>query len=184
MPRLSSGTASAGFELRLEEDLERAGMIQTSLLNGLLWLHLGSATLGQITAMVASGASLLYLWQRRLLKTRRLSLIDTRLPSLEPLEKTLAKSLWVGFLALSLTLVSGVFILSGTPQDGAQESAMVTKIVWAILTWSLYFVTLIARHRFYLSWRNLARISLTGFLLLSSLFFAMMLSAMGGHAAS
>lgn len=86
--------------------------LSPSLRQPLLPVHITVALLGLAAFAVAAGVALVYLLLERQLKGKRFGLLFSRLPSLQLLDD-LNKSLVVwGFVALSVTLVTGAFFVS------------------------------------------------------------------------
>lgn len=133
-----------------------------------LMTHIVFATSGEAFAIIAFGISVIYLWQRRVLKQKLLKQLSNRVPAIDNLENYLNKSLWIGFILMTLALLSGVFFFQNW---GNQYSDVFIKVIWAISIWIWYLAILIARYTFQLPMRTIAKMSLIGFFLLTLTFF-------------
>ena len=81
----------------------------------LLPVHVLIALLGLAAFAVAAAVAVMYLVMERQVKSKHFGLLFARMPSLEFLDR-LNRSLVIwGFIALSVTLVTGAFFASGTP---------------------------------------------------------------------
>ncbi|MBI2601703.1 MAG: cytochrome c biogenesis protein CcsA [Deltaproteobacteria bacterium] len=130
--------------------------------------HIIGALAGELFAVLAAVLSFLYLVQVRLLKERRLDRLMFNLPALDVLERLLFISLGTGFFFLSLALLSGSIIFW---QEGMQNSALVGKLIWALVVWSWYLIALLSRFSWKVSRKTTARMSLWGFCLLGGAYF-------------
>lgn len=144
----------------------------------LLPLHIGIAMLGLAAFGVAAGVAVMYLLMEREMKAKRFGLLFARLPSLEFLD-TLNRRLVVwGFIALSVTLATGAFFLSGAGGFAwtwdAKQSA--TLVAWGV------FAALVTA-RLFAGWRGrkVAVLTMAGFgLVLVSFLSSYNVLAVGG----
>ncbi|MGE0173052.1 MAG: cytochrome c biogenesis protein CcsA [Oligoflexales bacterium] len=136
-------------------------------------VHISLAILGEAFAICAFGVSALYLLQHRALKKKQLYLISPVTPPLDKLDRLLVFTLWVGFIFISLGLVSGGILTRFFPSPHA-EMSLGWKIIWATLVWAWYLAILLARNIFAVSGKHLAQMSVAGFLLLSAFFFGLL----------
>ena len=133
-------------------------------------LHIWLAVCGEAFAIGACGLSLLYLWQRRVLKKKLLKWAGTEMPALDRIGRSLTLSLWVGFIFLTVCLLTGA-IAFPLINAGLQ---LQLKVIWAVAVWVWYLAILICHNVFRSSHKNTARMSLGGFLLLAVSFFGLL----------
>lgn len=142
------------------------------------WLagfHVTMALAGQAMAIAACVLSILYLWQHRALKQRRIMELGSRVPSLERLDECLRVALITGFVTLTLSLVTGALFMTALPPgiSATMLVALRAKILWAIAVWSWYLATLVARNVLRSPVRIIARMSVGGFALMSLAWFGL-----------
>lgn len=135
--------------------------------------HVSLALAGAAFAIVACAVSCMFLWQQRALKQKNLGQLRSGFPALDRLQQVLEMSLWIGLICLTLGLISGALVR----QYYSQTAGLEIKIVWALIVWAWYLITIICRNLFRWPVRRLAQMSLTGFALLSVMLFG--LSSMG-----
>ena len=145
----------------------------------LLYFHIAAALVGQSLALLACVVSLLYISKHALLKSKQWQLLNRglALPSMEVLGQILRVSLRVGFLCLSISLLSGIIYVFGYT---AKPNSILTwpwnlKMLWSWLVWLWYLCLLFVRseaHASSLLWQ--AKMSLLGFSLLSFSYFGLL----------
>jgi ABC-type uncharacterized transport system permease subunit len=134
--------------------------IPASLRQPLLPLHISIALLGMAAFAVAAGVALMYLLLERQMKGKHFGVLFSRLPSLKMLDDLNRWLVLWGFVALSITLVTGAFFSSATEgifwHWDARETA--TLIAWLI------FAALL-NARFFAGWRGkrVALLTMAGF---------------------
>ena len=133
-------------------------------------LHIFLAVCGEAFAIGACGLSLLYLWQRRILKKKLLKWAGIEMPALDRIGNSLTFSLWVGFIFLTVSLLTGAIAF---PMVNASLQLQL-KVIWAVAVWVWYMTILICHNVFRSSHKNTARMSLGGFLLLAVSFFGLL----------
>jgi cytochrome c-type biogenesis protein CcsB len=114
------------------------GEIDPKLQSGWFYIHVVFAFVGYAAFAVAFGSAIMYLLQRRQLKSKKsFDTIFNRLPSLEVLDKLNQKLINMGFSLFTLAIAAGVFwahkselLGPGWPND--------PKIVFTGITWLLY----------------------------------------------
>ena len=143
-----------------------------------LVFHIVGALMGQVFALGASLAAILYLWQQRALKQKLLGELTARMPSLEALAKVLMACLWSGFLFLSAALVSGAVYLDFSPTTSQMQQT--AKLVWSIGVWAWYSLTLSARYVLRWPTRRIAQMGLGGLVLLALASFGFSFFSAGG----
>ena len=145
--------------------------------NETAWLissHVVLAVVGQAFAILACVVSVIFLWQRRLLKRKIFEQIRPGGPAIDRIDRLLMASLWIGFVFLTLSLISGALY---TQSHGARlDFSLEVKVVWAVVCWLWYLSTLLARNVFGRSGRRIAQMSVGGFVLLATTYFGMGLS--------
>lgn len=129
----------------------------------LLPVHITIALLGVAASAVAAGVAVMYLLMERQVKGKRFGLLFSRLPSLEFLDTLNRQLVVVGFIALSVTLVTGAFFSSAAPGFfwTWQSKQIATLVAWAV------FAALVSARSFG-GWRGrrVALLTMTGFGLL------------------
>lgn len=133
--------------------------------------HIAMAIIGQAFAIIACAVSVLYLWQQNLLKKKLLTQLSGSLPAIDRLERLLMRTLWTGFIFITLGLLSGAILTQ--LYDLPVELRLGYKVIWACFVWGWYLATLLARNVFNRSSKRIAQMSLVGFLLLSMTYFGM-----------
>lgn len=136
------------------------------VMRNIVFFHISSAIAGELIAILASLISLLFLFQHRLLKLKKITILLARLPSLEKLEVCLSRLLRTGFVLLSLSLASGFFILYELWPKAPDNY----KILWAISVWIWYLIVFILKIC-YKKRLFTAQMSLLGCILLSTALF-------------
>ncbi len=129
-------------------------------------VHLTGVYLGTGFCGVAAMAGGMYLYvQARLKRKQNLGGLG-RLASLEALENTIIRSATLGFVLLTLGLVSGVVVISDgdTPLPAGWWFA--PKIVLATLAWGIYAVLMNVRYASGFRGRRAAWLSIIGIVLL------------------
>ncbi|HEX8822947.1 MAG TPA: cytochrome c biogenesis protein CcsA [Archangium sp.] len=129
----------------------------------LLPLHITIALLGVAASALAAGVAVMYLLMERQVKGKRFGLLFSRLPSLEFLDTLNRRLVVVGFIALSVTLITGAFFSSAAPGFfwAWQSKQIATLVAWAV------FAALVSA-RSVGGWRGrrVAVLTMTGFGLL------------------
>lgn len=152
--------------------------IPSSFQRPLAPLHITIALLGMAAFAVAAGVAVMYLLMERQMKGKRFGILFSRLPSLGFLDRLNQQLVLWGFVALSVTLVTGVFF-----------SSYSTGLFWRwepkeIATLVAWFVfALLLNARFFAGWRGrrVAVLTMAGFcVLLVSFFSSYDLTHMGG----
>lgn len=135
----------------------------------LFWIHV-SAMLGAYASFgLAAVIGITYVLQFKEIKAKHLHFFFTRLPSLQVLDVMNSRSVFIGWLLMTIGLVAGAVWVgqarSVAVQDPRVEAMSLAdpKIFIAILTWSIYTFGLIARRA--IGWRGkrAAYLSAVGF---------------------
>jgi ABC-type uncharacterized transport system permease subunit len=113
---------------------------------------------------LAALQALLLAWQQKLLRTHKISGLLQMLPPLEATEVLLFQTVAVGFLLLTIMLVSSLFAFTDYFNGALLHKTLLTMLAWCI------FAILLAG-RYFLGWRGQIAINYTlcgvGFLVLS-----------------
>lgn len=135
-----------------------------------LWkgLHLVGVYLGTLMAVTAAAAAGLFLYVDHRLKHRVALGTLSSIASLETLERWVVRSAMLGFLLLTLGLITGVSILFETEDTGPIRAAwfLSPKVMLAFAAWLVYGLMLHIRHRALFRGRRAAILSIFGLLLL------------------
>lgn len=134
----------------------------------IIYLHIIVAILAQTVAVLATGISTFFLIQQRNIKRKKITVVIKSPFSLEVLDEFFSKLLWLGFVFLSFSVLSGfVLFLYFKPQIKYME----LKIIWSLLVWFWYFVSTLLRHRYFKSRTVSAQMCSLGFIILLSTCF-------------
>jgi ABC-type uncharacterized transport system permease subunit len=137
--------------------------LDPSMRQPLLPLHITIALVGMAAFAVAAGVGGMYLLMERQVKGKQFGLLFSRLPSLEFLDTLNNRLVVVGFIALSITLATGAFFLTGS---GRGLSLLLDAKVFATLVaWGLFAA--VAGARVLVGWRGrrVALLTMAGFAL-------------------
>ncbi len=99
----------------------------------MLVAHIGVALTGLAVFAVATGVAVAFLLLERQVKGKRFGVLFDRLPSLELLDGLNRRLVMWGFVALSLTLVTGLYVAYRS--SGAQTSQgveLTTAVAWLV----------------------------------------------------
>ena len=117
-------------------------------------LHAWLALLAYATLAVAALLAIMLWVQERALRRRELHAWPRALPPLTELESLLFRTLWVGFVLLGATLLTGIVFV----QDFFAQH-LLHKSVLSILSWMVFGVLLVGRSRY--GWRGAKAVRLT-----------------------
>lgn len=107
------------------------------------------------------GIGLAFLIQERQLKTHRSTQLGYRLPSLEEMDRLIARLIAAAFPALTVGLVLGIVWARSAWGD---RWIYDPKILWSLVVWGVYLAYLVLRYAFNWRGRRGAYLSLAGFL--------------------
>jgi cytochrome c-type biogenesis protein CcsB len=115
------------------------------------WLpiHATFAFVGEAVFALASCAGAAYLMQERLLKSKRAAGLSQRLPSLEVLDEINYRALTIGFLLLTIGLVTGAV---WAERAWGSYWRWDPKQNWSLATWLIYAILL--HQRLAINWRG------------------------------
>ncbi|WP_309891467.1 cytochrome c biogenesis protein CcsA [Archangium sp.] len=129
----------------------------------LLPLHITIALLGVAASALAAGVAGMYLLMERQVKGKRFGLLFSRLPSLEFLDTLNRRLVVVGFIALSVTLITGAFFSSAAP---GFVWTWQSKQIATLVAWGVFAALVSARSVGGWRGRRVALLTMTGFGLL------------------
>ncbi len=161
---------------------ERSFRMPAALRSAWLPVHVTLAFAGFALFVLAAGVSVVYLAYERRLKTKRPSArTDDRTPSLEKLDRINYRLLVLGFLMLSLAIVSGALWADATwghfwswePQES-----------WSLVVWLMYAALLESRLTAGWRGRRVAALTLVVFTVLIGSFVGVSLVTPGKHGGS
>src|SRR5512133_861518 len=134
------------------------------------WIHALLAFISYAAFTIAFGVAVIYLIQRRFLKTRHFGALFQKLPPLETLDDISYRCLAVGFPLLTVAIISGAIW-----SEKAMGSYWVwdPKQTWSLVTWFIYAALL--HGRLTIGWRGkrAAILSIIGFIVLLVTFLGM-----------
>jgi cytochrome c-type biogenesis protein CcsB len=135
--------------------------IPPDLKNGWIYFHSSIAFLAYAAFFLTFVSGILYLVQEKELKTKNFRFLYFRLPSLQSCDELMRLFLTVGFVAMSLTIVTGMI---SAPQAWGPSWRMDPKVMASLITWGIYLILLL--YRLSARWRahQAAYISIIGFL--------------------
>jgi ABC-type uncharacterized transport system permease subunit len=138
--------------------------IPTSVQRPLLPLHISIALLGMAAFAIAAGVALMYLLMERQMKAKHFGLLFSRLPSLKFLDELNRHLVVWGFVALSVTLVTGAVLFYGG--SGGLYWRWESRQVATAVAWLLFALLLNAR--FFAGWqgKRAAVLTMAGFCVL------------------
>ena len=144
-----------------------------------LGIHTILAFLGDAAFAMACGIGIMYLIQERYVKSKHLSGLFQRLPSLQVLDEINYRLITLGFPLLTLAIITGV-LWSNTAWGTYWRWD--PKEVWSLITWLIY--ALVIHLRLTLGWRGkkAAILSILGFMAVIFTFFGVNLLLKGLHA--
>ncbi len=126
-------------------------------------VHVTLAFLGNAVFALAFVAGIMYLLQERMLKSKKLSGLYYRLPSLEVLDSINYKCLTFGFPLMTMGIISGA-VWANSAWGGYWRWD--PKETWALITWFLYAALLHGRLNVGWRGRRAAVLAIIGFLCL------------------
>lgn len=141
------------------------GQHRSHLSAGVL-LHIASSIMAYSILTLAAAQAALVALQDRQLRNRNMHGIARALPPLQLMESMLFELIWVGVIALTVSLASGVIFM-----EDMFAQHLAHKTVLSFLAWGLFSLLLWGRYRS--GWRaqTAVRFTLAGFVLLILAFF-------------
>lgn len=128
--------------------------------------HIVLAALAAGWLSIAAVLVLVLTWQNNRLRARKPLGAMTLLPPVETVEKTLFRALGVGFIVLTLALLTGFFFVYD-----AIGQHLVHKIALAVVAWVIFGVLLWGRVKFGWRGRQALRFTIGGFVMLALAYF-------------
>lgn len=123
------------------------------LKSAFIYLHIISALVGYSAFTLSATYGLLYLILYKKIKLKKLDFIYKNIPNLEILEFMLARSIIIGFIALTISIIIGVLYL---PRAFPDSSFIDIKLLYAIIVWLTYCAGIFAKKAFGLHGRKMA----------------------------
>ena len=109
--------------------------------SSLLWLHIGLTVLGHVAFLLAFGVSLALIVQESLLKGKKFSELQRRMPSLRLLDRLNAQLLSGGVLLMSTGILLGIVF---GKQVSLEALSLSSRVVWSFITLLVYSTLLFA----------------------------------------
>ncbi len=141
-------------------------------------IHVSLAFLGDAAFAMACGIGIMYLLQERYVKSKHLSGLFQKLPSLQVLDEINYHLITIGFPLLTLAIITGV-IWANTAWGTYWRWD--PKEVWSLITWLIY--ALVLHLRLTIGWRGkkAAILSIVGFAVVIFAFFGVTMILKGRH---
>ncbi len=131
-------------------------------------VHIVISLLAYSLLCIAVVQSLMLSLQERQLRSRQPSRLMRALPPLETMESLMFQMITVGFVLLTLTVISGVFF---SEQVFGKPVEFTHHIILSIIAWMVFGILLLGRWRFGWRGRTAVRWTLGGFTLLVLAYF-------------
>jgi ABC-type uncharacterized transport system permease subunit len=153
------------------------GPLPLEIRRPLLSVHTTIAMIGMAAFAIATAIAVMYLLMDRQMKGKKFGMLFSRLPSLQFLDELNRNLVIWGFIALSITLVTGAFFASGT---GGLFWEWRAKEIATLGAWAVFAAMLNAR--FFAGWqgRRAALITMAGFGILVVSFLSSYNIGLGG----
>jgi cytochrome c-type biogenesis protein CcsB len=134
--------------------------IPPGLRSGGVYFHSSVAFLAYAAFLLTFISGIMYLVQEKELKAKNFHFLYFRLPSLQVCDELLQRFLFVGFIAMSLTIISGSI---WAQQAWGRFWSWDPKETASLITWAIYLILL--NYRLSAKWcgRRAAYISILGF---------------------
>jgi len=141
-------------------------------------IHVMLAFLGDAAFAMACGIGIMYLLQERNVKSKHLSMLFQKLPSLQTLDELNYHLITLGFPLLTLAMITGVVWANSAWGTYWRWDP---KEVWSLITWIIYAIVL--HLRLTVGWRGkkAAILSIIGFAFVVFTFFGVTLILKGKH---
>jgi len=154
--------------------------VQANALFNSFWfvVHIVSIFIGEAALAMACGVGILYILQENSIKSKKRGFFYDRLPSLDLLDTTGYGSIVVGFIMLTLGLVTGfVYAKSAWGRFWSWDP----KEIWAVATWLIYAA--LFHQRLTVGWRGrrAAVMAIIGFLAILFTFIGVNFLLPGHH---
>ncbi len=141
-------------------------------------IHVILAFLGDAAFAMAFGVGIMYILQERFVKSKRLTGLFQKLPSLQVLDEINYHLITLGFPLLTLAMISGVIWANAAWGTYWRWDP---KEVWSLITWLIY--ALVLHLRITVGWRGrkAAILAIVGFIIIIFAFFGVSLILKGRH---
>lgn len=142
------------------------------------FVHITSSLLSYASFLLAFGAAVGYILQERMLKAKRITMLQRHLPSLDVMDHLAYKMVSVGFPMLTLGIVTGAMWAQSAWNSYWNWDP---KETWALITWLVYAAYLHVRivHGWRGKWAN--RLLIAGFVCMLVTFLGVNLLGRGLH---
>ncbi|HUI29893.1 MAG TPA: cytochrome c biogenesis protein CcsA [Candidatus Acidoferrales bacterium] len=132
------------------------------LKSSVLGLHVASAMLGYSALAISAVYGGLYLMMYHEIRSSKFGIIYRKLPDLQTLEKLSYRSIFLGFIFLSIVILIGYVWLPKTIDDFSYSDP---KLVITDFVWIIYFAALLFRRVMRWTGRTVMIVSMVGFVL-------------------
>lgn len=141
-------------------------------------IHITSSLFGYASFTLAFGAAIVYAIQERMLKTKRITVLQKHLPSLDVADHLAYKMVSLGFPMLTLGIITGALWAQSAWNSYWNWDP---KETWSLITWLVYAAYLHVRivSHWRGKWAN--RLLIAGFLCVLATFFGANLFGHGMH---
>lgn len=134
--------------------------IPPDLKSGWIYFHSSIAFLAYAAFFLTFISGVFYLIQEKELRTKNFRFLYFRLPSLQSCDELMRLFLTVGFIAMSLTIITGII---SAPQAWGPSWHGDPKVTASLITWGIYLILLLYRLSPRWRARMAAYISILGF---------------------
>lgn len=126
---------------------------------------------GSLFIALAAVGGVLYLIAQRRIATKQTKAASQRLPSLESSEKLIIRSSAIGFVLLTLGLVTGVVIITTNETTALGDGWWYSpKVLLAVTVWAIYALVTNVRHTTFFRGSRAAWLAICGLVLLLAVF--------------
>jgi ABC-type uncharacterized transport system permease subunit len=139
-----------------------AEVVGSSTVGSWFLFHTTISTLGMAILGVAFTMALLYLFQDRALKSRKVPGLLQRLPALDQCDQLGLQALIVGFTMLTLGIITGIIVNAADHGEWISGSA---KQILPLVAWAVFAVVLLARTSMGIRGRRSAYLTIAGFVI-------------------
>ncbi|XAL99166.1 cytochrome c biogenesis protein CcsA [Phycisphaeraceae bacterium D3-23] len=143
-----------------------------SIASAWLVFHTVSTYLGLLSCAIGAIGGAMYLYVQRRLKSKQA--VPGRLASLETLETLIIRAATLGFVLLTLSLLSGVILITRSESPDATplgvEWWLSPKVILATLAWGVYALLMNVRHATAFRGRRAAWLAIAGLVLVLAIY--------------
>jgi ABC-type transport system involved in cytochrome c biogenesis permease subunit len=130
--------------------------------SSLLGLHVASALLGYSALAISAVYGGLYLMMYHEIRSSRFGIVYRKLPDLQTLEKLSYRSIYLGFIFLTVVILIGYAWLPRTINNFSYSDP---KLIITDIVWGIYFAALVFRKAMRWTGRTVIIVSIVGFAL-------------------